>query len=63
VCQRLMTVPAVGRGVSLAFDNTMDIPEPFKDARAVGPVLGLTQFCINPVRVYRSAESRSVEVA
>jgi len=40
VCRRLMTVPGVGPVVSLAFTATIDIPERFKNSKAVGPASG-----------------------
>jgi transposase len=43
VCRRLMTIPGVGPVVSLAFTSTIDIPACFKNSKAVGPALGLTQ--------------------
>jgi len=42
VCRRLMTIPGVGPVVSLAFTATIDIPARFRNARSVGPALGLT---------------------
>lgn len=42
VCRRLMSIPGVGPVVSLAFRATIDVPERFKNSRAVGAVLGLT---------------------
>jgi transposase len=42
VCRRLMTIPGVGPVVSLAFSSTIDVPARFKNAKAVGPALGLT---------------------
>ena len=42
VCRRLMTIPGVGPVVSLAFVSTIDIPNRFKNSKAVGPLLGLT---------------------
>ena len=42
MCRRLMTIPGVGPVVSLAFTSTIDIPQRFKNSKAVGPILGLT---------------------
>jgi transposase len=42
VCRRLMTIPGVGPVVSLAFVATIDVPARFRNARSVGPALGLT---------------------
>ena len=42
VCRRLMTIPGVGPVVSLAFTATIDVPARFRNARSVGPALGLT---------------------
>lgn len=42
VCRQLMTIPGVGPVVSLAFTATIDIPARFRNARSVGPALGLT---------------------
>ncbi|TIL34612.1 MAG: IS110 family transposase [Mesorhizobium sp.] len=42
VCALLMTIPGVGPVTALAYTATIDIPERFKNSRAVGPALGLT---------------------
>lgn len=42
VCRQLMTIPGVGPVVSLAFTATIDVPARFRNARSVGPALGLT---------------------
>lgn len=42
VCRRLMTIPGVGPVVALAYTATIDIPQRFKNSKAVGPLLGLT---------------------
>ena len=42
VCRRLMTIPGVGPVVALTFRATVDVPERFRNSRAVGAVLGLT---------------------
>ncbi|WP_352757538.1 transposase [Mesorhizobium sp. M0482] len=42
VCRRLMTIPSFGPVVALAYTATIDIPQRFKSAKAVGPALGLT---------------------
>ena len=49
--KRFMTVPGVGPITAVAFLPTIDDPERFKHARAVGPYLGLT-----PTR-YQSGET------
>ncbi|MER9559752.1 IS110 family transposase [Mesorhizobium sp. M0323] len=54
VCRRLMTIPSVGPVVALAYTATIDIPQRFKSAKAVGPALGLT-----PV-LHESGESRRI---
>ncbi|MES0217154.1 IS110 family transposase [Mesorhizobium sp. C280B] len=41
-CRRLMTVPGVGSIVALAYTATIDIPQRFRNSKAVGPILGLT---------------------
>ncbi len=41
-CRRLMTIPGVGPVTALAFVSTIDVPERFRNSRAVGPSLGLT---------------------
>ena len=41
-CRRLMTIPGVGPVVALAYTATIDIPQRFRSAKAVGPALGLT---------------------
>lgn len=41
-CRRLMTVPGVGLVVALAYAATIDIPQRFRNSKAVGPILGLT---------------------
>lgn len=41
-CRRLMTVPGVGSIVALAHTATIDIPQRFRNSKAVGPILGLT---------------------
>ena len=42
VCARLMTIPGVGPVTALAFTSTIDVPARFRNAKAVGPALGLT---------------------
>ena len=42
ICQRLMTIPGVGPVVALAYTATIDMPQRFKNSKAVGPILGLT---------------------
>jgi transposase len=54
VCRRLMTIPGVGPLVSLAYTATIDIPQRFRNSKAVGPILGLT-----PV-LHESGESRRI---
>ncbi|WFU07317.1 IS110 family transposase (plasmid) [Rhizobium sp. CB3171] len=54
ICQLLMTIPGVGPVVALAFTSTIDIPQRFKNSKAVGPILGLT-----PV-LNQSGESKRV---
>jgi transposase len=54
VCRRLMTIPGVGPVVALAYTATIDIPQRFRNSKAVGPILGLT-----PV-LNQSGESRRV---
>jgi transposase len=54
VCRRLMTIPGVGPVVALAFIATIDVPARFRNARAVGPALGLT-----PV-LHQSGESSRI---
>jgi transposase len=51
VCRRLMSVPGVGPLTALAYRATIDRPERFRRARAVGAHLGLT-----PAR-YQSGET------
>jgi transposase len=51
VCRRLMTVPGVGPVVALTYRATIDVPERFRNSKAVGAVLGLT-----PCK-YQSGES------
>jgi transposase len=41
-CRLLMTVPGVGSIVALAYTATIDIPQRFRNSKAVGPILGLT---------------------
>lgn len=41
-CRRLMTVPGVGPVVALTYTATIDIPQRFRNSKAVGPILGLT---------------------
>jgi len=54
VCRRLMTIPGVGPVVSLAFVATIDVPARFRNARSVGPALGLT-----PI-LHQSGESNRI---
>lgn len=54
VCNRLMTIPGVGAITALAFVSTIDIPDRFRNSRAVGPALGLT-----PI-LNQSGESRRI---
>jgi transposase len=54
VCRLLMTIPGVGPVVSLAFTSTIDIPQRFKNSKAVGPILGLTP------KLEESGESKRV---
>jgi transposase len=54
MCQLLMTIPGVGPVVSLAFTSTIDIPQRFKNSKAVGPILGLTP------KLNESGESKRV---
>ncbi|TGU44884.1 IS110 family transposase [bacterium M00.F.Ca.ET.152.01.1.1] len=42
ICRRLMTIPGVGPVVALAYTATIDIPQRFRNSKAVGPILGLT---------------------
>ncbi|WP_331375163.1 IS110 family RNA-guided transposase [Sinorhizobium chiapasense] len=42
ICRLLMTIPGVGPVVSVAYTATIDIPQRFRNSRAVGPILGLT---------------------
>lgn len=42
MCRPLMTIPGVGPVVSLAFTSTIDIPQQFKNSKAVGSIFGLT---------------------
>jgi len=49
-----MTVPGVGAVISLAFTSTIDIPQRFKNSKAVGPILGLTP------KLNESGESKRV---
>lgn len=42
VCRLLMTIPGVGPVVAVAYTATIDIPQRFKNSKAVGPILGLT---------------------
>jgi transposase len=42
VCRRLMTTPGVGPVVALTYRATIDVPERFRNSRAVGAVFGLT---------------------
>jgi len=42
VCWRLMTTPGVGPVVALTYRATIDVPERFRNSRAVGAVFGLT---------------------
>lgn len=37
-----MTIPGVGPVTAVAYTATIDIPQRFKNSKAVGPVLGLT---------------------
>ncbi|WP_441935388.1 IS110 family transposase [Neorhizobium galegae] len=50
-CRRLMTIPAVGPVVALAYTSTIDVPARFRNSKAVGPALGLTP------RLHQSGES------
>jgi transposase len=54
MCRLLMTIPGVGPVVSLAFTSTIDIPQRFKNSKAVGPILGLTP------KLKESGESKRV---
>lgn len=54
MCQLLMTIPGVGPVVSLAFTSTIDIPQRFKNSKAVGSILGLTP------KLNESGESKRV---
>ena len=54
VCRQLMTIPGVGPVVALAFTATIDVPARFRNARSVGPALGLT-----PI-LHQSGESSRV---
>jgi len=42
VCRLLMTIPGVGPVVAVAYIAMIDIPQRFKNSKAVGPILGLT---------------------
>src|SRR5690606_16208918 len=53
-CNRLMTIPGVGAITALAFVSTIDIPDRFRNSRAVGPALGL-----KPI-LNQSGESRRI---
>lgn len=54
ICRRLMTVPGVGSIVALAYTATIDIPQRFRNSKAVGPILGLTP------KLNESGESKRV---
>ncbi|MQX77604.1 IS110 family transposase [Sinorhizobium medicae] len=54
MCRLLMTIPGVGPVVSLAFTSTIDIPQRFKNSKAVGPILGVTP------KLNESGESKRV---
>lgn len=54
MCRLLMTIPGVGPVVSLAFTSAIDIPQRFKNSKAVGPILGLTP------KLNESGESKRV---
>ncbi|WP_201415339.1 IS110 family transposase [Mesorhizobium sp. J8] len=54
VCRRLMTIPGVGPVVALAYTATIDIPQRFRNSKAVGPILGLTP------AMNQSGESRRI---
>lgn len=53
-CKRLMTIPGVGAVVALAYTATIDIPQRFRNSKAVGPILGLTP------KLNESGESKRV---
>lgn len=53
-CRRLMTVPGIGSIVALAYTATVDIPQRFRNSKAVGPILGLTP------KLNESGESKRV---
>ncbi|NRP70895.1 hypothetical protein ILFOPFJJ_01777 [Ensifer psoraleae] len=53
-CRRLMSIPGVGPVTSMAYTATIDIPQRFRNSKAVGPILGLT-----PV-LHESGESRRI---
>lgn len=42
VCQRLMTAPGIGPFVALTFKTSIDIPQRFRQSKAVGAHIGLT---------------------
>jgi transposase len=53
-CNRLTTIPGVGPITALAFTSTIDIPQRFRNSKAVGPILGLTP------KLNESGESKRV---
>lgn len=53
-CRRLMTIPGVGPVVALAYTATIDIPQRFRNSKAVGSILGLTP------KLHESGESKRV---
>lgn len=42
VCQRLMTAPGIGPLVALTYKSSIDIPQRFRQSKAVGAHIGLT---------------------
>lgn len=42
ICQRLMTAPGIGPFVALTYKTSIDIPERFRQSKAVGAHIGLT---------------------
>ena len=42
VCRRLMSIPGVGPVVALTFRASVDVPDRFKNSKAVGAAFGLT---------------------
>ena len=53
-CNRLTTIPGSGPINSLAFRSTIDIPQRYRNSKAVGPILGLTP------KLNESGESKCV---